>query len=47
MASNMNETFEPRAEPWLRLSKLVIARRLMMLLGMVVLLVVWVALLLS
>ncbi|MDQ1249803.1 MAG: uncharacterized protein QG597_4179 [Actinomycetota bacterium] len=42
----MNETFEPRAEPWLRLSeKLVIARRLMMLLGMVVLLVVWVALL--
>ncbi len=47
MASNMNETFEPRAEPWLRLSeKLVIARRLMMLLGMVVLLVVWVALLL-
>ena len=46
MASNMNETFEPRAEPWLRLSeKLVIARRLMMLLGMVVLLVVWVALL--
>ena len=45
MASNMNETFEPRAEPWLRLSeKLVIARRLMMLLGMVVLLVVWVAL---
>ena len=46
MASNMNETFRPQAEPWLRISeRLVTARRLLLLLGILVLLAVWVGLL--